>query len=179
MKRLYLPIRNAFLLLIAVCAALAQQAAFGAGLSFDQLAARAGIIFSGTVEKVDSSDGSVIHVTFSVDEGIRGVFSGQTLTISEWKTSMTATPRYRSGEKLLIFLHTPSQNGLTSPVGGNAGVVRFVDTENMKLTPEQALALKRSARLRSAMTGTDAAASALRVPASDLVRALRLVTSSQ
>ena len=179
MKRLYLPIRYVFLILLPLCAALAQQAESGTDLSFDQLAARAGIIFSGTVQKVDSNDGSVIHITFTVDEGIRSVFSGQVITLNEWRGSATATPRYKAGEKVLIFFHALSQNGLTSPVGGNAGVIRFVDAETMQLTIEQALALKRSTRLRNAMHGADTAASGSKVSAAEFVRALRLVTSSQ
>ncbi len=178
MKHLYLPIRNTLLVLATVYTASAQRPSTPT-LSFDQLTARAGIIFSGAVQKVDSNDASVTHVTFSVDEGIRGTFSGQTITLNEWKGSMPGGARYRAGEKLLIFFHAPSPNGLTSPVGGSAGVVRFADAETIKLTAEQAAAWKRSARLRGALAASGSEVNGPRMPAADLVRALRLVTESQ
>lgn len=179
MKHLLLPTRFLFTLFAALCSATAQQAVVSASsLSIDQLAERAGIIFSGTVQKIDVTEGSVIQVTFTVDEGIRGAFSGQTLILSEWRPSTSAISPYRTGEKVLIFLHAPSQNGLTSPVGGSAGVIRFADPATLKLTVEQVSAVRRSARLRAALpqtTGPDESS----VSAADFVRALRLVTHSQ
>jgi hypothetical protein len=101
----------------------------------DHLTNSSGYIFAGTVKAIERStpkanDGvSCMEITFHVDTGIRGVRTGQTLTVREWAGLWQAGERYRRGERLLLFLYPPSKLGLTSPVGGRIG--RFkVDGNN-------------------------------------------------
>lgn len=95
--------------------------------SLGLLARNSGYIFDGTVlsvERVAEADpgglGSV-QITFRIEQAIRGVRNGQALTIREWGGLWNAGERYRSGERLLLFLYRPSKVGLTSPVGGPLG----------------------------------------------------------
>lgn len=97
------------------------------------LSRSAGYIFSGTVKAVEFEAApkrggvATTRVTFHVDEGIRGVATGQTFTIREWAGLWRGGERYRVGERVALFLYPPSKLGLTSPVGGASG--RFpVDT---------------------------------------------------
>src|SRR5689334_14750259 len=81
--------------------------------TIQQLASKAGYIFSGTVISVErsraSNPGSVAstQITFHVDEGLRGVRSGQTLTIREWPGLWSQGERYRPGERVVLFLYRP------------------------------------------------------------------------
>lgn len=52
---------------------------------------------------------------------MRGTSPGQLLTIQEWAGLWTGGERYRVGERVLLFLYSPSKLGLTSPVGGAMG----------------------------------------------------------
>ena len=101
--------------------------------SLRRLIRSSGYIFDGTVLSVEreaeSDSGSLgaVQITFRVEQAIRGVRNGQVLNIREWAGLWNSGERYRSGERLLLFLYTPSKLGLTSPVGGPLG--RFaVDT---------------------------------------------------
>jgi hypothetical protein len=91
------------------------------------LTRNSGYIFDGTVmsvERVAEADaGSLgaVQITFRVEQAIRGVRNGQLLTISEWAGLWNSGERYRTGERLLLFLCGPSKLGLTSPVGGPLG----------------------------------------------------------
>ncbi len=85
---------------------------------------RAALIFSGTVLAVEhvppaTQNGiGTVRVTFHVDEAIRGVRTGQRLTITEWDALWISAERYRVGEVVTVYLHAPSPSlGLTSPVG--------------------------------------------------------------
>jgi len=85
-----------------------------------------GYIFAGTVRSVErpaSKGNSVatIQITFHVDQGLRGVRTGQTLVIREWAGLWESVERYRPGERVLLFLYPPSKLGLTSPVQGAMG----------------------------------------------------------
>lgn len=88
------------------------------------IGARSGLIFRGTVlavvTEVPRAPGEVAttRATFRVEDGIRGVTTGETLTIRQWNV---ANEEYRAGETLLLFLYEPSEMGITSPVGGRAG----------------------------------------------------------
>jgi hypothetical protein len=111
---------------------------------FPQIAQIAGMIFSGQVTAVGhgSSPGPLsTTVTFQVEQAIRGVSPGQTLTIREWAGLWTSGERYRVGEHVFLFLYPPSKLGLTSPVAGNLG--RFaVDSRGMVMfTPQHIAAL--------------------------------------
>jgi hypothetical protein len=96
-----------------------------------QIVSAAGIIFSGTVTSVGRAVGGAAPffrpeaisttVTFQVDHAIRGTSLGQSLTIHEWAGLWSSGERYRVGERVLLFLYSPSKLGLTSPVAGGAG----------------------------------------------------------
>ncbi|HVO81433.1 MAG TPA: hypothetical protein VMT28_11915 [Terriglobales bacterium] len=109
---------------------LAQESRLGrepGGPTLSQLSRKAGYIFAGTVTAVEriaptSADKlGVMRVSFQVDEAIRGVQAGQTLTIREWAGLWESGEGYRPGDRLVLFLYPPSKLGLTSPVGGPAG----------------------------------------------------------
>jgi hypothetical protein len=91
------------------------------------LATKSEYIFDGTVLSVeriagaDSSGVDEIQISFRVAHAIRGVQTGQILTIREWAGLWEAGEHYRPGERLLLFLYPPSKLGLTSPVGGALG----------------------------------------------------------
>jgi len=95
---------------------------------FQQIVRTAGIIFSGRVTfvggRVASSSGpdpASTTVTFQVEHAMRGTSPGQTLTIHEWAGLWTSGERYRVGERVLLFLYSPSKLYLTSPVAGAMG----------------------------------------------------------
>jgi hypothetical protein len=113
--------------------------------SMSRLARDAGYIFDGTVLSIDRladvQSGSVVtmQVTFRVEQAIRGARNGQVLTIREWAGLWSSGDRYRKGERLLLFLYSPSKLGLTSPVGGPLG--RFpVDSAGNVILDNQKLA---------------------------------------
>lgn len=108
----------------------AQQSAVASTLLRVELlpvARRAGTIFSGRVLSIvparSGSPGQVatVTVTFQVEQAIRGVSAGKTFSFREWAGLWSAGPRYRAGQRLLMFLYAPGPLGLTSPVGGEAG----------------------------------------------------------
>jgi hypothetical protein len=100
---------------------------FGAAPSLRQLTRDSGYIFAGKVSAIErepaSSNpaGAAVRVTFEVEQGIRGVSTGQTLVIREWSGLWEQGERYRPGERVLLFLYRPSKLGLTSPVAGALG----------------------------------------------------------
>src|SRR5207248_8801039 len=97
-------------------------------LSVEELSQRAGLIFTGTVVKIEPSDqDSTVRITFKIEDAIRGVRSGGELTTREWAGNWATAPRYRAGEKLLLFLHGPARGGAISPVGGDAGIFRYAN----------------------------------------------------
>jgi hypothetical protein len=97
-------------------------------LVFRQLVRAAGIIFSGRVTSIGRSffsssrpDPAATVVTFRVEHAIRGTLAGQNLTIHEWAGLRLSGEDYRIGERVLLFLYSPSKLGLTSPVAGSMG----------------------------------------------------------
>lgn len=178
MNVLHLPIRLLFLLL--TCAASAfPQAPETSPLPLDQMSQRSGLIFVGTVISVERRENeALVEVTFAVDEGIRGAHSGEQVSIREWVGLWSGPPRYRVGERLLLFLHRTDIGGLTSPVGGNAGVFRFTKGDAIKLSDAQRMALNKSGRIRAALIQSEDDLKKS-VPAQDFLRALRLVAYSQ
>ena len=96
-------------------------------LVFRQLVRAAGIIFSGRVTSIGQSasfsrpDSASTVVTFQVEHAIRGTLAGQNLTIHEWAGLRLSGEHYRIGERVLLFLYSPSKLGLTSPVAGTMG----------------------------------------------------------
>jgi hypothetical protein len=87
-----------------------------------------GLIFSGTAVKVEhlkpSGPLGITQIIFRVDGAVRGVRHGQIVKVREWEGLWSAGERYRTGERVLLFLYPNSKLGLTSPVGGALGRYR-------------------------------------------------------
>jgi hypothetical protein len=89
-----------------------------------QVAGDAGIIFRGEVIAVQlespraPDEMALTRVTFRIKDGVRGATTGGAFIIRQWNA---APDEYRVGESLILFLHSPSRLGTTSPVGGRAG----------------------------------------------------------
>jgi len=135
---------------VLFCALLLHAQEAPSQLTVSQLANRAALIFSGAVLRVEhvapaTENGiGTVRVTFRIDEGIRGVRTGERLTIVEWDALWTSGERYRVGESLVLFLYAPSgELGLTSPVGGRQG--RISVQQAVKAT-ERPLAVGREVR---------------------------------
>jgi hypothetical protein len=101
-----------------------------------RLARDAGIIFSGTVQKVEpvtaAAPGDIgrVRITFQVSDALRGATPGESLTISEWDGLWTSGDRYRVGENLLLFYYPPSgELGLTTTVAGASGRISLAECE--------------------------------------------------
>jgi hypothetical protein len=103
----------------------------------------AGLIFAGQVLRVERvpvqhlRDLETVEIRFRVDEGIRGTRKGQILAIREWAGLWVAQPRYRVGEKVILFLYAPSRLGLTSPVGDLRGRFAVNSAGKVALSPAQ------------------------------------------
>jgi hypothetical protein len=91
------------------------------------LTRNSGYIFDGTVLSVErvaqneTDSVATVQIAFRVEQAIRGTRFGQVLTIREWAGLWNSGERYRHGERLLLFLYSPSKLGLTSTVGGLLG----------------------------------------------------------
>jgi len=120
---------------------------FGHMPSLRQMTRDSGYIFAGKVTAIErvadslTADVSTVRITFQVEQGIRGVRTGQTLVIREWVGLWEQGERYRLGERVLLFLYRPSQLGLTSPVAGPLG--RFTVDRNgeIDLQPDRVASL--------------------------------------
>lgn len=85
-----------------------------------------GYIFAGTVKSVakvtpKGNGVATVEINFHIDQGLRGVQTGQMLAIHEWSGLWESGESYRSGERVLLFLYPPSKLGLTSLVQGAMG----------------------------------------------------------
>jgi hypothetical protein len=91
------------------------------------LTRKSGYIFDGTVLSVERiaatspDSAAAVQITFRIEQAIRGVRNGEVLSLREWAGLWSSGDRYRVGERLLLFLYSPSKLGLTSPVGGALG----------------------------------------------------------
>jgi hypothetical protein len=124
-----------------------------------QIARSAGIIFSGRVTFVGRADASVnladsqialspgqtasTMITFQVEQAVRGAKVGQSLTIREWAGLWAGKDkeRYRVGERVFLFLYSPSRLGLTSPVAGPVGRFTIDPRGRIAMNAQNALAL--------------------------------------
>lgn len=94
---------------------------------FPQLARSAGIIFSGTVTRIERHSAArgqslaTVAITFHIENAIRGATRGRDLTILQWSGVWSSGQRYRTGERVLLFLYPRSKLGLTSLVAGPMG----------------------------------------------------------
>jgi hypothetical protein len=119
-------------------------AAFNA-LTLRQLTRSSGYIFAGTVTGIQAGASAphklaTVRITFHVDQSIRGVRSGQSLSTREWAGLWESGERYRVGQRLLLFLYPPSKLGLTSPVGGWQGRFAFDSQGKFILSQERLIA---------------------------------------
>ena len=118
---------------------------------------RAGTIFAGTILKIEpvrvaaSNDLASVQITCSVEHGVRGTRDGEILSFREWAGLWTAGPRYRIGQRLMLFLYAPSTLGLTSPVGGRLGQFAVDRDGRVVLSPGQ----RQSIRLLPKPVGID------------------------
>ena len=111
----------------------------GPEIGFLQIAHPAGIIFSGTVTAVSPASAKgkrATAITFKVKQAIRGASAGQYLTIHEWAGLWSRGERYRVGERVFLFLYSPSRLGLTSPVAGGMGRFAMNSTGEIVLSPQ-------------------------------------------
>lgn len=105
------------------------------------LSLKSGYIFEGTVTAVERVPAAGPHnvattrISFHVDRGIRGVSTGRMLVIREWAGLWSAGERYRTGERVLLFLYAPSKLGLTSPVAGALGRLAISSQGTVVLPP--------------------------------------------
>lgn len=96
-------------------------------VGFNGMVHAAGVIFSGTVRRIDRRPATdeqaleTVAITFHVDTGLRGTRGGQDVTVAEWIGLWSNGQRYRVGEKVLLFFYPRSKLGLTSWVGGPLG----------------------------------------------------------
>lgn len=89
------------------------------------MAARAGVVFVGEVQRIVPKEG-VVEITFLVQRPVLGVTGGR-YVMREWAGRWTGgQQRYRVGQRAMFFLHAPSAAGLSSPVDGMAGVVPLI-----------------------------------------------------
>jgi len=113
-----------------------------------QMTRQAGYIFVGRVSTIDfvappSGEMATARVTFQVEQGLRGVRSGGSLSIREWAGLWGGKARYRVGERLLLFLYPQSRLGLTSTVGGAQGKFAVNRDGLVVVSTEQQLLLSR------------------------------------
>ena len=181
MSAIHLPIRPLLLCLLgllalaAVTAHAQTQAPASLGPSFEELADKAGVIFLGTVARVEapSTEHPVATVTFSVSDGIRGVQTGEVFTLREWGALWNSGDRYRVGKTLVVFLHSPDRNGLSSPIAG-VGRIEITAADAARISDSQRKALLRSARLRPVLFPSGERNQTIH--SDELVRALRIMT---
>jgi hypothetical protein len=119
-----------------------------ADTSFQHIVRDAGMIFSGTVSRVERHPATrghsleTIAITFHIENSIRGTTPGREVTISQWSGLWSSGQRYRVGERVLLFLYPRSKLGLTSVVAGPMG--RFdIDSWNRVVLSARHLSLFR------------------------------------
>jgi hypothetical protein len=95
-----------------------------------RMASAADVIFAGQVLAVRSHavagamGSGWVEVEFRVEEAIRGCGGRPTYVLKEWAGLWTGgRQRYAVGQRALVMLHAPSAAGLSSPVGGQDGVI--------------------------------------------------------
>jgi hypothetical protein len=97
------------------------------GADLQRVTQKAALIFTGTVISIapvrasGSDETSTVGITFQIEQSLRGLRAGQRYTIREWASLWTSGPRYRLGQRMMLFLYSPSRAGLTSPVEGRLG----------------------------------------------------------
>ncbi|GAA3748599.1 hypothetical protein [Terriglobus aquaticus] len=90
--------------------------------ALQQVAAQAGVIFTGSVAEVQPDSSGGARVTFQVERGIRGIAAGSayTMRVSPWAGGLD---RFYAGERALFMLTAPAASGFSAPVMGERGIV--------------------------------------------------------
>ena len=120
----------------------------GAPARFPQMVHAAGLIFAGTVIRIERQPAipgqtiETVAITFHVESGIRGAGSGREITIRQWMGLWSFGQKYRRGERALLFLYPTSKLGFTSWVGGPLGRFAVDSTGSVALTAEQMAAFR-------------------------------------
>jgi len=135
-----------------------------------QVTNHAATIFVGKVISLEalplaSSDQvGCVQITFQVEQAIRGARAGEHFSFREWVGLWSGADRYRVGQRMMLFLYTPSALGLTSPVGGGAGRLSIDASGRVRLSPtqQQSIQVSETPEVRSR-----------RMQVRDLVRAIR------
>jgi hypothetical protein len=133
-----------------------------------------GYIFAGTVKSVErvapkGNGVATVEINFHVDQGLRGVRTGQMLAIREWAVLWESGESYRLGERVLLFLYPPSKLGLTSPVQGPMGRFKIGPDGQIVLDPGRISFPAPRPHIRDSLRGRT------RVTPIELVRFLRSV----
>jgi hypothetical protein len=110
-------------------------------------------VFAGTVQSIHREGGAVV-ITVHVDDAIKGTTSGTDFQWREWEGLWRSSPRYRIGDRFVIFLRPPASTGLTSPL------------KMLKVQADRVQLQRRSQRLGGRQSA---------VPYSDYMRALHAV----
>jgi len=135
----------------------------------------AGMIFSGTVTRIEQRPGqagqtlATLDITFRVENAIRGVPTGRDLTISQWAGLWSMGQRYRIGERVVLLLYPASKLGLTSWVGGELGRFAIDASGRVQLNSQQISRLRRDPVLGGRS----------RVPFSDFALAVRRASGEE
>ncbi|HTS08109.1 MAG TPA: hypothetical protein VMP68_21240 [Candidatus Eisenbacteria bacterium] len=135
----------------------------------------AGMIFSGTVARIERRAGqadqtlATLDITFHVENSIRGATTGRDLTISQWAGLWSMGQRYRVGERIVLFLYPASKLGLTSWVGGELGRFAIDASGRVQLSSQQISRLRRDPVLGGRS----------RVPFSDFALAVRRASGEE
>jgi hypothetical protein len=122
-------------------------------LGFREIARAAGMIFSGTVTKVQRHPATAgqsvetIAITFHIETAIRGVTPNDDVTITQWAGLWSSGQRYRIGERVLLFLYPPSKVGLTSCVAGPIGLFHIDPWGRIQLSAQHISLLRRDSAL--------------------------------
>jgi|HubBroStandDraft_4_1064222.scaffolds.fasta_scaffold210211_2 hypothetical protein len=152
---------------------------------FSQLVRSSGIIFSGRVTSIGLAPSSLGHaeastnVTFQVEQAMRGASAGKSLTIHEWAGLWMSGERYHVGERVLLFLYSPSKLGLTSPVAGALGRFAMDSEGRIVLSAQHVAALaddpvfsSKAANKTANKTGGKTGGKSV-VPYADFIQAVR------
>jgi hypothetical protein len=143
------------------------------GPEWKQRSRSAGMVFAGTVlgagPTAKNQPIPTIAVTLRVERAIAGVRQGELLTISEWEGAWSRQPALRAGQRVLLFLYSPSRLGLTSPVGGPLGQIALDENGEAVLPSAQVPAVSP----RTALPVASLPAPKTAIPLDQLERAIR------
>ena len=143
MARFRVWLTSSVLLMLAAIPLWSQSLPLSSASWMDKLARPAGIIFSGTVIRIDrgrdeSGNVAPVQVAFRVGEAVRGCYAGETIEVAEWAELWARHDRYRVGQQVLLFLYPRNAAGITSPVAGDIGVFMLGPNGLLRITPQQA-----------------------------------------